>query len=336
MWVRSRRGAVGHNGAVITASADGSSLSNPGPAGWAWYIDEGNWAAGGWPHGTNNMGELMAVLNLLQQTAVVADEPLHVLCDSQYVINTVTKWMAGWKRRGWKKADGKPVMNVELIQEIDRAIAGRKVSFEWVKGHAGHAMNEAADERAQAAARSYRDGAEVPAGPGFRGSGATAATSLDVAPGMREPVDLFSFDEEPEQPVAARGGAADGRAGRPGAEPAGVAPADRDDVVALEESLLLDQVRSDRARVETLLHPEFTEIGASGRLWSRARMLATIAPLTSPTTLEVVGLDKLADDLLLLRWRSRSRGAVSLRSSLWQRTAAGWQLRFAQGTPADH
>ncbi|WP_420174656.1 RNase H family protein [Luteococcus sp. OSA5] len=297
---------------MITAAADGSSLSNPGPAGWAWYIDDNNWAAGGWPRGTNNMGELMAVLNLLQQTAVVPDEPLHILCDSQYVINSVSKWMPGWKRKGWRKADGKPVMNVELLQEIDRQLVGRTVTFEWVKGHAGHQMNEAADSRAQAAARAYRDGTQVPAGPGFRGSGQADAISLDVAPTPTEPVeiDLFSFDD-PE----------------PGT--------DVDDVIALEESLLLDSVRSDKQRVENLLHPEYTEIGASGKLWSRARMLATIEPLTNRTTLEVIGTDRLADDVVLLRWRSRSRGAIAVRSSIWVRTPKGWQLRFHQGTPAD-
>ena len=75
---------------MIIAAADGSSLANPGPSGWAWYIDDDRWAAGGWAHGTNNMGELMAVLDLLRQTA---DDPqeLTVLCDSQYVINSLTK-----------------------------------------------------------------------------------------------------------------------------------------------------------------------------------------------------------------------------------------------------
>src|SRR5690625_7590845 len=75
----------------ITAAADGSALGNPGPAGWAWYIDENTWRAGGWPHGTNNMGELKAVLDLLEATAVDADQHLLVLCDSQYVINSITK-----------------------------------------------------------------------------------------------------------------------------------------------------------------------------------------------------------------------------------------------------
>ena len=102
------------------AAADGSALGNPGPAGWAWYVDDGCWASGGWPRGTNNMGELMAVLDLLRQTAHV-DDDLLVYCDSMYVINIVTQWMAGWKRKGWRKKDGKPVLNVDLVQAIDRA-----------------------------------------------------------------------------------------------------------------------------------------------------------------------------------------------------------------------
>ncbi|MCT1910726.1 ribonuclease H family protein, partial [Brachybacterium paraconglomeratum] len=156
---------------TITAAADGSALGNPGPAGWAWYIDEDTWRAGGWPHGTNNMGELKAVLDLLEATAVDADQHLHILCDSQYVINSITKWMPGWKRKGWRKKDGKPVMNVELLKDIDRALAGRSVEFEWVKGHAGHAMNEAADKRANAAATAFSKKQDPQVGPGYRGSG---------------------------------------------------------------------------------------------------------------------------------------------------------------------
>ena len=79
---------------TIIAAADGSALGNPGPAGWGWYVDDGCWAAGGWSRGTNNKAELTAVLDLLQQTAHL-DEDLLVYCDSTYVINSVTKWMAG-------------------------------------------------------------------------------------------------------------------------------------------------------------------------------------------------------------------------------------------------
>jgi ribonuclease HI len=168
---------------TITASADGSALGNPGPAGWAWYIDDDTWAAGGWPHGTNNMGELKAVLELFRATAHV-DDDLHILCDSQYVINTITKWMAGWKRKGWRKGDGKPVMNLDLIKEIDEAIAGRRYRFEWVKGHVGHVMNEAADVRARGAAEAYAARRAPDTGPGFPGAPAVKpARTLDPAPG---------------------------------------------------------------------------------------------------------------------------------------------------------
>lgn len=154
---------------TITAAVDGSSLGNPGPAGWAWVVSEQAWAAGGWPSGTNNMGELTALLELLRATADRAEEPLVVMADSKYTIDCVTKWMAGWKRKGWRKADGKPVMNREILEAIDAAITGRNVRFEWVKGHAGHPMNEKADDRARAAAEAYKRGSAVPSGPGFTG-----------------------------------------------------------------------------------------------------------------------------------------------------------------------
>jgi ribonuclease HI len=145
---------------TITAAVDGSALGNPGPAGWAWVVSPDAWAAGGFDRATNNIGELMALVRLLEDTAAAGfeDEPLVVLADSQYVINSVTKWMPGWKRRGWKKADGKPVMNRELLERIDKAMKGRDVRFEWVKGHAGHDMNEAADLRARAAAEAHKTG----------------------------------------------------------------------------------------------------------------------------------------------------------------------------------
>ena len=99
---------------TIIAAADGSALGNPGPAGWAWYVDDECWAAGGWAESTNNRGELTAVLELLRATART-EEDLLVQADSQYVINSVTKWMKGWKRRGWRKADGRPVLNDDLM-----------------------------------------------------------------------------------------------------------------------------------------------------------------------------------------------------------------------------
>lgn len=151
---------------TIIAAADGSALGNPGPAGWAWYVNENCWAAGGWKHATNNQGELMAVLEFFRATAHLSDDVL-LLCDSQYVINSVTKWMPGWKKKGWRKSDGKPVLNLELLQEIDDAIAGRSYRFEWVKGHANHPLNEAADSRARAVSEAFQRGSQIPAGPGW-------------------------------------------------------------------------------------------------------------------------------------------------------------------------
>lgn len=174
---------------TITAAADGSALGNPGPNGWAWYIDDANWAAGGSPHGTNNQGELRAVLELLLATAGT-DEKLLIECDSRYVIDSVTKWMPGWKRKGWRKSDGGPVLNRDLLEGIDEAIRGRDVEFSWVKGHAGHPLNEAADERANAAAKAYQAKQEPRRGPGFTmatDAGAAVAGSASVAASASAP-----------------------------------------------------------------------------------------------------------------------------------------------------
>ena len=166
---------------TITAAVDGSSLGNPGPAGWAWVISEDCWDAGGWPSGTNNLGELNAVLELLKATAQagLAHEELHILADSQYAINVISKWSPGWKKRGWVKADKKPIKNLELIQEIDRAMQGRTVTFEWVKGHAGHPLNECADDAARSCAEAYRDGRTIPTGPGFASPAESTAMEFE-------------------------------------------------------------------------------------------------------------------------------------------------------------
>lgn len=170
----------------IIAAADGSALGNPGPAGWAWYIDDDHWASGGWAHGTNNMGELKAVLDLFEATASRPEAKLRVYCDSQYVINSLTKWMPGWKKKGWKKSDGKPVLNRDLLEALDKALTGRDYEFIWVKGHAGHELNEKADSLANGAARAYQEGREPAHGPGF-GAPAEPATAAVEAPAAESP-----------------------------------------------------------------------------------------------------------------------------------------------------
>ena len=327
---------------TITAAADGSALGNPGPAGWAWYIDEDTWRAGGWPHGTNNMGELKAVLDLLEATAVDADQHLHILCDSQYVINSVTKWMPGWKRKGWRKKDGKPVLNVELLKDIDRALAGRSVEFEWVKGHAGHAMNEAADKRANAAATAFSKKQDPQVGPGYRGSGgpapsAAAAPAASASPAPAAPAasaetaeaDLFSlFDAAEPAPASSCSTAVEDTvlvADAPGTS-------DFEQVITREQALLTDALRADAPSAAELLHPAFTEIGASGRTYDREEILAALAPLTDVRAEEFVA-DEIAPDVILLRYLTTGPSGTSRRSSLWVREKGRWLLRHHQGTP---
>lgn len=286
---------------TIVAAADGSALGNPGPAGWAWYVDEDHWASGGWPHGTNNMGELTAVLRLLQQTAHL-DEDLYVYCDSRYAIDSITKWMPGWKRNGWVKRDKKPVLNLEIMQALDLAMQGRRVRFEWVKGHAGHPLNEAADRLANTAALAFKEGREPDAGPGF---GVAAAPTREREDGQ---LDLFAATEPP--PVGAV-----------------------ETVVGLERTLLREEVRRDPAALGALLHPDWREIGTSGRLWSRAEVLAG-PPSLGETSLEVVEARQVTADVVLLVWRARSARGVRLRSSLWIQEDGAWRQLFAQGTQA--
>lgn len=151
----------------IIAAADGAALGNPGPTGWAWVIDEQNWQSGGMPYGTNNQGELLAVLRLLEATKHLHDAELTIVCDSRYVIDSLTQWLPGWKKRGWRKANGDPVLNLDLMQALDAALVGRNIKFAWVKGHSGHPLNEQADTLANGAARAYAAGNGTVTGPGL-------------------------------------------------------------------------------------------------------------------------------------------------------------------------
>src|SRR5699024_1308788 len=99
---------------MLTVGVDGSALGNPGPAGWAWYIDDSNSAAGGWQNSTNNRGALSAILEFLEATKNTTRDA-SILADSQYAINSITKWMPGWTRKGWKKSHGKPVTTQDLM-----------------------------------------------------------------------------------------------------------------------------------------------------------------------------------------------------------------------------
>ena len=135
----------------LIVACDGSCLVNPGgPTGWAWAAEDGSSACGGIESGTNNIGELNAVLNLLQD---FRDTPVLAQIDSQYAMNATVKWVAGWKRKGWRTASGQPVKNLELVQQIHAEMQARRqrgvpIEFEWVKGHNDHPLNTVADELA--------------------------------------------------------------------------------------------------------------------------------------------------------------------------------------------
>jgi len=133
-------------------ATDGACKGNPGPAGWAWVAEDGHWSAGSVPEGTNNIGELLAVLYAIRDHAHVRD--LVVQADSMYAINTYTKWMDGHRRRGWMTSGKSPVKNVGILEQLIAARDARteaglpEVVFEHVRGHSGHRLNGWADERA--------------------------------------------------------------------------------------------------------------------------------------------------------------------------------------------
>lgn len=332
---------------TITAAADGSSLGNPGPAGWAWYVDEDTWDAGGWPQGTNNLGELTAILRLLEATAESGEE-LHILADSQYAINVVSKWRLGWKKRGWTKADKKPIKNLELIQEIDRAMEGRRVTFEWVKGHAGHRMNERADDLARACAEAYQAGRTPEPGPGFgggasRGTGSADQTSGDqpdegataVAASL-EPHNVPAATDAPESAHASRDTATDEATpstfrSHPSvfstpteaSEPAQAAPASSvstattEDAIAREREFILAWTGGDEEALATMTDERTT------RIWPGGGATTTLAG-PSPASPAIGRID--AHDLggaFLTRYRVRWEGGASLESSVWAPATSG-------------
>ncbi|RAK65394.1 ribonuclease HI [Phenylobacterium kunshanense] len=125
---------------------DGACSGNPGPGGWGAILIHGQTEkeiCGGEPGTTNNRMELMAAIQALEALKKPCKVELHT--DSQYVQKGIAEWIHGWKRRGWKTADGKPVKNDDLWRRLDEARSRHDVHWRWVKGHAGHELNERAD-----------------------------------------------------------------------------------------------------------------------------------------------------------------------------------------------
>jgi len=134
----------------VIIHTDGACKGNPGPGGWGAVLQAGGghkkelW--GGEGNTTNNRMELMAAIMALEALKRPCKVELHT--DSKYVMQGITEWMRGWKARGWLTADKKPVKNADLWQRLDAARLRHDVKWRWVKGHAGHELNERADQLA--------------------------------------------------------------------------------------------------------------------------------------------------------------------------------------------
>ena len=150
--------------AKIFAFTDGACSGNPGPGGWGALLQakEGETVTkerelkGGEAMTTNNRMELMAAISALE--ALAKPTRLTVVTDSAYVKGGITEWMAGWKRKGWRTSAGKPVKNEDLWRRLDEAAARHDVTWQWVKGHAGHPENERADALARAGMAPFKPG----------------------------------------------------------------------------------------------------------------------------------------------------------------------------------
>jgi ribonuclease HI len=146
------------NAPAVVIYTDGACSGNPGPGGWGAILSfagKEKELKGGELHTTNNRMELMAAISALEALTKPCEVDLHT--DSQYVRNGISSWINNWKKNGWKTADKKPVKNVDLWQKLDAALKQHKVRWHWVKGHAGHPVNERADQLARDAIDELRD-----------------------------------------------------------------------------------------------------------------------------------------------------------------------------------
>ena len=141
----------------VEAFTDGACSGNPGPGGWGVVLRyEGieRELCGGENATTNNRMELRAAIEAL--SALTQPCIVRMTTDSTYVKDGITKWLQNWKKNGWKTAAKKPVANQDLWQRLDQAIAPHQINWQWVKGHAGHPMNERCDDLARMAAEAIK------------------------------------------------------------------------------------------------------------------------------------------------------------------------------------
>jgi len=142
--------------APVVVYTDGACSGNPGPGGWAWAVEPDGEprGSGGAAHTTNQRMELQAVLEALRALGVGSEAgPIVVVSDSTYVINCFRdRWWANWERNGWKNSKKQPVANADLWKPLVELVNAGPVTFRWVKGHSGHAMNDLVDSMAVAEA----------------------------------------------------------------------------------------------------------------------------------------------------------------------------------------
>jgi ribonuclease HI len=137
---------------LITIHTDGACSGNPGPGGWGAILEWNGHRKelkGGEPETTNNRMEMMAAIQALEALKQPGRDVV-LITDSVYLRDGITKWIHGWKKRGWKTAAKKPVKNVDLWQRLDDLAGQHSIDWRWVKGHAGDPGNERADELARA------------------------------------------------------------------------------------------------------------------------------------------------------------------------------------------
>ena len=143
----------------VEIHTDGACIGNPGPGGWGALLRHGateRELSGGEPDTTNNRMELMAAIAALEALIGPCEAVLHT--DSQYVQKGISEWLPSWIRRGWKTAGGDPVKNKDLWQRLSLASERHRVTWRWVKGHAGNVDNERVDRLARGAAERVRAG----------------------------------------------------------------------------------------------------------------------------------------------------------------------------------
>jgi ribonuclease HI len=145
-----------HDPLAIIVYTDGGSINNPGPGGYGIVIEmdgQRRYLSGGYRHTTNNRMEMMAAIVALRELKGCGKK-IVLYSDSSYLVNGIKKgWAKKWRSKGWRKSDGKPVLNVDLWQELMALLEDVDVSFNWVKGHAGNELNERCDRLAVTAAR---------------------------------------------------------------------------------------------------------------------------------------------------------------------------------------